>query len=183
MWQFRNSFIFSVDFVIQHFLNPCSMLSALTFFNRVFMIVATVVVCSPCGLVADDAVDIKNASRGAEQFINDYLSTPHGGYKEVIAWVNQRPDVFPFFKERLAKVYSDALRQDPECGYGADAVMAGIEEIGTKYKTVDTFYRRAHIRVTLQALAPAGSKHQVDVVMIQDDDGIWKVHSSGDIPM
>ena len=167
----------------QHFLNACPMLPALTFFNRVFMIAATVVVCSLCGLMADDAVDIKNASRGAEQFINDYLSTPHGGYKEVIAWVNQRPDVFPFFKERLAKLYLDALRQDPECGYGADAVMAGIEEIGTKYKAVDTFYRRAHIRVTLQAVAPAGSKHQVDVVMIQDDAGIWKVHSSGDIPM
>jgi hypothetical protein len=133
--------------------------------------------------MADDSVDIKNASRGAEQFINDYLSTPHGSYQAVIAWVNKRPDVFPFFKERLARLYSDALRQDPECGYGADAVMGGIEEIGTKYKTVDTFYRRAHIRVTLQAVAPAGCKHQVDVVMIQDDDGIWKVHSSGDIPM
>ena len=167
----------------QNFLNPCSMLPALTFLNRVFMIVSTVVVCSLCGLLADDSVDIINASRGAEQFINDYLSTPHGSYQAVIAWVNKRPDVFPFFKERLAKLYSDDLRQDPECGYGADAVMGGIEEIGTKYNTVDTFYRRAHIRVTLQAVAPAGCKHHVDVVMIQDDDGIWKVHSSGDIPM
>jgi len=159
------------------------MLAASPLFNRVLMMAAAVVVCSLCGLMADDSVDIKNASRGAEQFINDYLSTPHGGYKEVIAWVNQRLDVFPFFKERLSKLYLDALKQDPECGYGADAVMAGIEEIGTKYKTVDTFYRRAHIRVTLQAVAPAGCKHQVDVVMIKDDDGIWKVHSSGDIPM
>ena len=167
----------------QHFLNASPMLPVFTFLNRVFIIVSTVVVCSLCGLLADDSVDIKNASRGAEQFINDYLSTPHGSYKAVIAWVNKRPDVFPIFKERLAKLYLDALKQDPECGYGADAVMAGIEEIGTKYKTVDTFYRRAHIRVTLQAVAPAGCKHHVDVVMIQDDDGIWKVHSSGDIPM
>ena len=71
----------------QNFLNPCSMLPALTFFNRVFMIVATVVVCSLCGLPADDSIDIKNASRGAEQFINDYLSTPHGSYQAVIAHV------------------------------------------------------------------------------------------------
>ena len=169
--------------MLRNFLRVSPMPAASPLFNRVFMIVAAVVVCSLCGLVADDAVDIKNASRGAEQFINDYLSTPHDGYKEVIAWVNQRPDVFPFFKERLAKLYLDALKQDPECGYGADAVMGGIEEIGTKYKTVDTFYRRAHIRVTLQAVAPAGCKHRVDVVMIRDDDGIWKVHSSGDIPM
>jgi hypothetical protein len=152
-------------------------------FNRVFMIVATVAVCLPCGLVADDAVDIKNASRGAEQFINDYLSTPHGSYQAVIAWVNKRPDVFPIFKERLAKLYLDALKQDPECGYGADAILAGIEELGTKYKAVDTFYGRAHITVTLQAVAPAGCKHQVEVVMMEDDDGKWKVQSCGDVPM
>lgn len=169
--------------MLRNFLRVSQMLPALTFFNRVFMIVATVVVCSLCGLVADDAVDIKNATLGAEQFINDYLSTPHGSYQAVIAWVNKRQDVFPFFKERLAKLYLDALKRDPEVGYGADAVMAGIEEIGTKYKTVDTFYGRVHIRVTLQAVAPAGCKHHVDVVMIQDDDGTWKVHSSGDIPM
>jgi hypothetical protein len=169
--------------MLRNFLRVFPMPAASPLLNRVLTTAISVVVCSLCGLMADDAVDIKNASRGAEQFINDYLSTPHGGYKEVIAWLNQRPDVFPFFKERLGKLYLDALRQDPECGYGADAVMGGIEEMGTKYKTVDTFYRRAHIRVTLQAVAPAGCKHQVDVVMIQDDDGIWKVHSSGDIPM
>jgi len=169
--------------MLRNFLRVSPMPAASPLFNRVFMIAISVVVCSLCGLMADDSVDIKNASRGAEQFINDYLSTLHGSYQAVIAWVNKRPDVFPFFKERLARLYSDALRQDPECGYGADAVMGGIEEIGTKYKTVDTFYRRAHIRVTLQAVAPAGCKHRVDVVMIQDDDGIWKVHSSGDIPM
>ena len=167
----------------QHFLNLPYMIPAFTFLNRVFRIVATVAVCSLCGLMADDALDIKNASRGAEQFINDYLSTPHGSYQAVIAWVNKRQDVFTIFKERLAKLYLDALKEDHEVGYGADAILAGIEELGTKYKTVDTFYRRAHIRVTLQAVAPAGCKHHVDVVMIQDDDGIWKVHSSGDIPM
>ena len=159
------------------------MLPALTFFNRVFMIVTTFAVCSLCGLPADDSIDIKNASRGAEQFINDYLSTPHGSYQAVIAWVNKRPDVFPIFKERLAKLYLDALKQDPECGYGADAVMAGIEEIGTNYKAVDTFYGRAHITVTLQAVAPAGCKHQVEVVMMEDDDVKWKVQSCGDVPM
>jgi len=159
------------------------MIPAFTFLNRVFMIVATVAVCSLCGLMADDALDIKNASRGAEQFINDYLSTPHGSYQAVIAWVNKRQDVFPIFKERLAKLYLDALKEDHEVGYGADAILAGIEELGTKYKAADTFYGRAHIAVTLQAVAPAGCKHQVEVVMMEDDDGKWKVQSSGDIQM
>lgn len=167
----------------QYFLNASLMHPALTFFNRVFMIAAAVIVCSLCGLPADDSIDIKNASRGAVQFINDYLSTPHGGFKEVIAWVNKRPDVFPIFKERLAKLYLDALKEDPECGYGADAILAGIEDLGTKYKAIDTFYGRAHIRVTLQAVAPTGCKHQVEVVMMEDDDGKWKVQSCGDIQM
>jgi len=167
----------------QHFLNASPMLPVFTFLNRVFIIVSTFAVCSLSWLPADDSVDIKNASRGAEQFINDYLSTPHGSYKAVIAWVNKRPDVFPIFKERLAKLYLDALKQDPECGYGADAILAGIEDLGTKYKAIDTFYGRAHIRVTLQAVAPTGCKHQVEVVMMEDDDGKWKVQSSGDIQM
>jgi hypothetical protein len=140
------------------------------------------VVCSDLGK-ADDETDGRNAGIAAAKFINDYLSTPHGSYQAVIAWVNKRPDVFPIFKKRLAKLYLDALKEDPECGYGADAILAGVEELGTKYKTFDTFYGRVHIRVTLQAVAPPGCKHRVDVVMIQDNDGIWKVHSSGDIPM
>jgi hypothetical protein len=140
------------------------------------------VVCLHLGK-ADDETDGRNAGIAAAQFINDYLSTPHGSYQAVIGWVNKRPDVFPIFKERLAKLYLDALKQDPECGYGADAILAGIEELGTKYKAVDTFYGRAHITVTLQAVAPAGCKHQVEVVMMEDDDGKWKVQSCGDVPM
>jgi hypothetical protein len=132
---------------------------------------------------ADDQEDINKASRGAEKFINEYLSTPHGSYKAVIAWVNKRPDVYPIFKERLAKLYLDALKEDPECGYGADAILAGIEDLGTKYKAVDAFYGQAHITVTLQAVAPAGCKHQVEVVMMEDDDGKWKVQSCGDVSM
>jgi len=158
------------------------MIPAFTFLNRVFMNVATVAVCSLCGLMADDALDIKNASRGAEQFINDYLSTPHGSYQAVIAWVNKRQDVFPIFKERLAKLYLDALKEDHEVGYGADAILSTVEDGGIKYRVVDTFFGRAHITITLQATASADCKHQVRVVMMQDEDGKWKVRSSGDLP-
>jgi len=132
---------------------------------------------------ADDQEDINKASRGAEKFINEYLFTTHGSYQAVIAWVNKRPDVYPIFKERLAKLYLDALKEDPECGYGADAILAGIEDLGTKYKAVDAFYGQAHITVTLQAVAPTGCKHQVEVVMMEDDDGKWKVQSCGDVSM
>lgn len=132
---------------------------------------------------ADDQADIVKASRGAETFINDYLSTIHGSYEGVLEWVDKRQDVYPIFKERLSKLYRDALKLDPECGYGADAILAGVDEVGTKYQAVDTFYGRAHITVTLQAVAPEGCKHQVQVVMMQSDGGNWKVQSCGDVPM
>jgi hypothetical protein len=149
--------------------------------SKIFSIMLCIALGTACAL-ADDQADIKNASFAAEKFINDYLSTNHGSYQAVIKWVNQRKDVFPIFKERLAKLYMDALKQDPEVGYGADAILSGIEYIGTKYRVVDTFYGRAHITVTLQATAPAGCTHRVDVVMM-DDDGRWLVQSCGDIPM
>lgn len=132
---------------------------------------------------ADDQEDIEKASRGAEKFITDYLSATHGSYLAVLDWVNQRDDVYPIFKERLFKLYLDALKADPEGGYGADAILAGVDEVGTRYRTVDTFYGRAHITITLQAVSPAGCNHQVRVVMMQADDGKWKVQSCGDVPM
>ena len=139
--------------------------------------------CSIFIAKADDQEDITTASRGAEKFINDYISTDHGSYEGVLAWVDKRHDVYPIFKEQLTKLYRDALKLDPECGYGADAILSGVDELGTKYKAVDTFYGRAHITVTLQAEEPAGCSHQVQVVMMQADDGIWKVQSCGDVPM
>jgi hypothetical protein len=148
---------------------------------KITSIILSIALGTACAL-ADDQADIKNASFAAEKFINDYLSTNHGSYQAVIKWVNQRKDVFPIFKERLAKLYMDALKQDPEVGYGADAILSGIEYIGTKYRVVDTFYGRAHITVTLRAIAPAGCTHQVDVVMMEDN-GRWLVQSCGDIPM
>jgi hypothetical protein len=140
------------------------------------------VVCPHLGK-ADDETDGRNAGIAAAQFINDYCAATFADQRQVIAWVDKRQDVFPIYKERLSKLYRDALKQDPEVGYGADAILAGVEELGTNYKAVDTFYGRAHIRVTLQAIAPAGCKHQVQVVMIEDDDGKWKVQSCGDVPM
>ena len=130
----------------------------------------------------DDAADIAKASRAAEKFINDYVATTFPDQRAVIAWVNKRQDVFPIFKERLSKLYLDALKADPECGYGADAILSTVENAGTKYRTVDTFYRREHIRVTLKAIAPPGNDHKVDVVMMEDG-GRWLVQSCGDIPM
>ncbi len=68
----------------------------------------------------DAAADIAKARRAAEKFINDYVA--------VIAWVNKRQDVFPIFKERLSKLYLDALKAGPECGYGADAILSTVEK-------------------------------------------------------
>jgi hypothetical protein len=139
------------------------------------------VVCSHLGK-ADDEVDGRNAGIAAAKFINDYCAATFADQRQVLAWVDKRQDVFPIYKERLSKLYLDALKQDPEVGYGADAILSTVEDGGSKYRVVDTFFGRAHITVTLQATAPVGCKHQVRVVMMQDEDSKWKVRSSGDLP-
>lgn len=131
---------------------------------------------------ADDETDGRNAGIAAAKFINDYCAATFADQRQVIAWVGKRQDVFPIYKERLSKLYRDALKQDPEVGYGADAILSTVEDGGSKYRVVDTFFGRAHITLTLQATAPADCKHQVRVVMMQDEDGKWKVRSSGDLP-
>jgi hypothetical protein len=149
------------------------------------LLTALILTCAtilPTALQADDQADLDKASRAAETFINDYCSTGFADQHEVVKWVNKREDVFPIFKERLSKLYLDALKQDPEVGYGADAILSTIEEGGNKYRTVDTFYGRAHITVTLRAIAPAGCTHEVRVVMMEKD-GRWLVQSCGDVPM
>ena len=139
------------------------------------------VVCSHLGK-ADDEADGRNAGIAAAKFINDYCAATFADQRQVIAWVDKRKDVFPIYKERLSKLYLHALKQDPEVGYGADAILSTVEDGGSKYRVVDTFFGRAHITLTLQATAPADCKHQVRVVMMQDEDGKWKVRSSGDLP-
>jgi hypothetical protein len=139
------------------------------------------VVCSHLGK-ADDETDGRNAGIAAAKFINDYCAATFAGQRQVIAWVDKRQDVFPIYKDRLSKLYWDALKQDPEVGYGADAILSTVEDGGSKYRVVDTFFGRAHITLTLQATAPADCKHQVRVVMMQDEDAKWKVRSSGDLP-
>jgi hypothetical protein len=131
---------------------------------------------------ADDETDGRNAGIAAAKFINDYCAATFADQRQVIAWVDKRKDVFPIYKERLSKLYLDALKQDPEVGYGADAILSTVEDGGSKYRVVDTFFGRAHITLTLQATATADCKHQVRVVMMQDEDGKWKVRSSGDLP-
>jgi hypothetical protein len=96
--------------------------------------------------------------------------------------VNKRQDVFPIFKERLSKLYLDALKADPESGYGADAILSTVENAGTGYFSVDNFYCPEYIRITLMAFAPPPKNHEVEVVMMEDD-GRWLVQSCGDIPM
>lgn len=142
----------------------------------------TLILCSPIAH-ADDQADIQNASRAATKFINDYCSTTHGSQKGVVVWLKKRPDVFPIFKERISKLYLDALKSDPELGFEGDAILGGREELGTKYRPVDSFYGREHITITLQAVAPKDCNHKVEVVMMKDDDGVWKIQTSGDIPM
>jgi len=79
-------------------------------------------------LSARAADDSSDAGQVAETFFNSYVKAQpefHNGYESVIAWVKASPLVTEAYKKAIAKLYRDALRQDPEGGYGSDAVIGG----------------------------------------------------------
>ncbi|MCS7008344.1 MAG: hypothetical protein NZL93_00215 [Chthoniobacterales bacterium] len=61
----------------------------------------------------------------AEKFINAYVQAipSFDGPLCAVAWVKRHPLASPNFKKRLEDLYRKALREDPEGGYGFDAVL------------------------------------------------------------
>ena len=60
------------------------------------------------------------------KFINSYVKASSGldGYMEVVGWVRKSPLVTNSFKSALNKLHTNALRDNPEAGCGADAVLS-----------------------------------------------------------
>ena len=97
----------------------------------------------------------------------------------MIEWVNKRQDVSPIYKELLSKLYLDALKGEPECGYLEDAILSTVENEGTIYIVDDhNIYSRENIRFLVAALAPTGKQQQLEIVMMNGGCR-WLVQSFG----
>ena len=106
----------------------------------------------------------------ALQFINDHVSSPPG-YEETIARVEASPLVTEHYKKALTKLYRDALKKEPEYGYGADAVIGG------HVKSSKTEGDRAFV-VLIGEDADFPMEVKVELVC---EDGRWLVDASGDL--
>lgn len=142
--------------------------------------------CFVCGLVVLLGF---SAARGAEpagsepgqvalEFINAHVAAP-GGYEEVIARVEANPNVTERFKQALAKLYRDALKQDPELGYGADAVISG-QDSPDRFRVKSRRIHGGRARVVLIGAEPPNFPMEVKVDLVRED-GRWLIDSSGDL--
>jgi hypothetical protein len=116
-------------------------------------------------------------SEVALQFINDHVSSPLG-YEETIARVEASPLVTEHYKKALTKLYRDALKKEPEYGYGADAVIGG-QESPERFRVKSSKIEGDRARVLLIG-EDADFPMEVKVELVCED-GRWLVDASGDL--
>lgn len=116
----------------------------------------------------------------AADFINSYLTEPcrDKGYKAVIAWMKKCPDVTDGFRQRLAKLYLDALKKEPELGYDADAIVGG-QDSADHYRVKSCKIHGDRARVML-AGDGSQSNMQIKVDLVRTNNR-WLVDGSGDL--
>jgi hypothetical protein len=115
------------------------------------------------------------AGKVAVNFINSHVSELVG-YEETIARVETSPLVTDRYKQALAKLYRDALKEDPEMGYGADAVIGG-QDCPESFRVKSSSVEDGRARVVLIGEDPAFPM-EVRVDLIRED-GKWLVDASG----
>ena len=126
---------------------------------------------------AEQDEDAGAAGRVAADFINEHISSPPG-YEETIARVEASPLVTERYKTALTKLYRDALKEAPDYGYGADAVVGGQEHPDRmRVKTSKVEGDRARV-VLIGEEASFPMEVKVDLVR---QDGRWLVDASGDL--
>jgi hypothetical protein len=127
---------------------------------------------------SDDQADITTT---VQKFYDAYVKQlPRtNGYEGTIAWVNKSSRVTPEYKTALAKLYRDALKEDPDYGYGADAVIAGNDwpDAGFAVRRVWLDGPRAFVFLSGR---DSGSLHQVNVRVVKKD-GKWLIDGSGPV--
>lgn len=142
-----------------------------------------VLIAALCFVLALDAeADSVGPKEVAQTFIDSYVNAISGdnvGYQAGLALVKSSPHTSEKFKKSLANLYSDALKSDPEMGYGADAVISGQD-------FPDAGFRVERVKMkgdTARATAKSRDKQfPMDVVMsLVRVDGIWKVDAAGDL--
>jgi hypothetical protein len=130
-------------------------------------------------LLGNENAEARKAGAVASDFINSYLEASQKflSYQDSINWVNKNPLTTSAYKASLEKLYLDALREDPEMGYGADAIMSSQDNPEA---------------MRVQTVKVMGESAEVDLIGIHNnplrlkvglvkEQGKWLVDSSGDV--
>lgn len=144
---------------------------------RRFAVTACLLVALDQLVAAAPDEDAGAAGRVAADFINEHISSPPG-YEETIARVEASPLVTERYKTALTKLYRDALKETPDYGYGADAVVGGQEHPDRmRVKSSEVDGDRARV-VLIGEKATFPMEVKVDLVR---QSGRWLVDASGDL--
>lgn len=123
--------------------------------------------------------DQTKAAAVAEKFINAYVQAipSFDGYLGAVAWVKRNPLASPNFKKRLENLYRQALCEDPENGYGADAVL-GAQDYPDGFQTKSI--RINGDRATLELVGTQPFPMPLRMILTRHKDS-WLVEASGDL--
>jgi hypothetical protein len=130
-------------------------------------------------LPAQENVDARKAGAVASDFFNAYVKAipTLDGYKATIAWVKKNPRASRTYKAAVEKIYLDALRKDPEMGYGADALL-GAQDYPEGFRIKQSRASGDKAVVDLVGLDPFPMPLRVTLIR---QDGEWLVDGSGDL--
>lgn len=128
--------------------------------------------------LADDQADI---TATVQRFYDAYVKQlpKENGYEGTIAWVNKSSRVTAEYKTALASLYRDALKKDPEYGFGADAVIAGNDWPDSGFAVRRVWLDGPRAFVFLSSRNP-GDAHTVNVRVVKRD-GKWLIDGSGPV--
>lgn len=121
----------------------------------------------------------EESGKVAMEFINAYAAVSRQPGGDPRAFVQGSPVVTERFKRALAKLYGDALKEDPEFGYGADAVIGG-QDCPDRFRVKTSMVDGDRARVVLIGVEPPNFPMEVKVDLVRAD-GRWLIDASGDL--
>ena len=130
-------------------------------------------------LVGGENAEARKAGAVASDFFNAYVKAIPSldGYKATIAWVKKNQLASPAYKAAIEKIYMDALRKDPEMGYGADALL-GAQDYPDGFRIKKSSASDDKAVVDLVGIDPFPMPLRVTLIK---QDGKWLIDGSGDL--
>lgn len=128
---------------------------------------------------AGPSADRDAAAAVATEFLNAYVRAipSFNDQMDAARWVQKSRLATPGFKKRLSDLYRKALKDDPELGYGADAVL-GAQDYPDSFRVHEITIQDGTATVLMRGIQPF--EMDVPMVLIRSGDS-WLVDASGDL--